>query len=106
MDYYAKIQMRKEALMRFFKERDLIGCMREKMRHMPSELILLFVLGVIIGFVLKDTIGRTITVGYDDYKIVGEEARYDINVLERNVNAEMENQDVAPAQTADPSQSQ
>src|SRR3989344_9352736 len=106
MDYYAKIQMRKEALMRFFKERDLIGCMREKIRHMPSELILLLVLCVMIGFVLKDTIGRTITVGYDDYKIVGEEERYDTNVLERNVNAEMENQKVATAHTAEPSQSQ
>lgn len=105
MDYRTEIQKRADALRRFFTERDAIGRVKEKMRHVSWELVMIFVLGFIVGFVLKDTVARTVTVGHDDYTVAQEGVRYDINALEQALNAAAENQEALEPQI-DPAQEQ
>ncbi len=50
-----------------------------------ERLLVLFAVGVVLGFGVKTAAGGFITIGYQDYSVKGKGGAYDLNLLQRKV---------------------
>ena len=58
----------------------------EKMKvSFKNKMILLAIFGILLGFVIKTEAAKKITVGFEDYKLLGVEKLYDINDLQKGL---------------------
>jgi hypothetical protein len=68
------------------------------------ELILFLVLGILVGVAVKTEAAKTITIGFDDYKMKLQKQDYDINQLQSDLakknqaNQSPQDQSAAPAE--------
>lgn len=73
---------------------------RENMRSLfNARLIALFVLGVLIGITVKTQASKTITMGYDDYKLKNTKQGFDLSA-ERRETAVQESEEGIEAESS------
>lgn len=60
----------------------------EQKRNPMVRMVLLFILGILLGVVVKTEASKNITMGYSDYKVTSRDlAAYDINAIQRDLAA-------------------
>jgi hypothetical protein len=67
-----------------------------------ERLLVLFAVGVVLGFGIKTTAGGFVTIGFQDYSVKGKGQAYDLNELERRV---AEKSAVSSSEEVDPTTS-
>ncbi len=69
------------------KTRSLCGYVRSVTDRMTvkERLLVLFAVGVVIGFGVKAVSNGTLTIGYQDYALKGKSQAYDLNEIQRKV---------------------
>jgi hypothetical protein len=55
-----------------------------------ERLIIIFAIGIVIGYGVKLTVRDTLTIGYDDYTLKGSERSYDLLEMEKRQKEEVE----------------
>lgn len=73
------------------KAKSGVGSVRRKACSMvgrltvKERLLVLFAIGVVLGFGVKTTAGGYVTIGYQDYSLKGKRQAYDLNEVQRRV---------------------
>jgi hypothetical protein len=54
------------------------------------RLVLLFLLGLLLGFIIKSEAVESLVIGFDDYRVDAHSQEYDFNEIEDEMNAKIE----------------
>lgn len=70
-------------------------------KNYRTEIVLIFVIGLLIGVMIKSEALKRISVGFEDYKVVAKTQGYDIEAIERNLFKEAEEAQKAESESVE-----
>lgn len=70
------------------------------------EYALFLILGFLLGIVIKTEAGKRITIGYNDYQVTSARAIYNINDIQKKMNADKNNQQAGQEEAQNQNNSQ
>lgn len=68
------------------------GEKKDKKRNYRTEIILIFVIGLLLGIMLKAESLKKVSIGFSDYKVMGGSQEYNLDEIEKRLTDESKKQ--------------